>query len=108
MANLIAAFSASGPRGVGAGGLMRSRPQLIIFGLLLLLMIGLTSYAFGPRSSQPFDLSQATYVGRDKCIECHAAEVKKYAGSHHDLAMDRATPDTVLGDFSGVELTHLV
>ncbi len=34
------------------------------------------------------------------------AEVQKYQGSHHDLAMDRATPETVLGDFSGVELEH--
>lgn len=98
---------ASGVRGADVSGIGRSRSQLIIFGLLLLLAIGVTSYAFGPRSSQPFDLSQAKYVGRDQCIECHTAEVKKYAGSHHDLAMDRATPETVLGDFSGVEVTHL-
>ncbi len=74
---------------------------------ILLLLVGITSYFYLSPPSQPFDLTQATFVGRDACIECHANEVKKYAGSHHDLAMDRATPETVLGDFSGVEIEHL-
>ena len=93
-------------RRIGEGSWF-TRTAWIIGGVLLAIAIGWTSFAFGPNRSQPFDLSQATYVGRDKCIECHAAEVKKYASSHHDLAMDRATPDTVLGDFSGVEIEHL-
>lgn len=48
----------------------------------------------------------ATYVGRRTCIECHRQEWMKFEHSHHDLAMDRATPDTVLGDFSGQVLEH--
>jgi tetratricopeptide (TPR) repeat protein len=53
----------------------------------------------------PLD-THATYVGRQSCVACHQAEAKLYAGSHHDRAMDRATPETVQGDFSGVELEH--
>lgn len=48
----------------------------------------------------------ATYVGRQSCAECHAKEVELWTGSFHDLAMDLATPDTVLGDFNDVEFIH--
>lgn len=55
----------------------------------------------------PFDLSQATYVGRDKCAECHREQAEAFVNSHHDLAMQPANSSTVLGDFSGVTLEHL-
>ena len=42
----------------------------------------------------------ALYVGREKCADCHREAYEKWAGSHHDLAMDLATEETVLGDFS--------
>jgi HEAT repeat protein len=50
--------------------------------------------------------TQATYVGRNSCVQCHQHEASLYAGSHHDLAMDRATDETVLGDFNNAELTY--
>ena len=46
------------------------------------------------------------YVGRQSCISCHQAESNLWTGSHHDLAMDEATPATVLGDFRNATLTH--
>jgi tetratricopeptide (TPR) repeat protein len=46
------------------------------------------------------------YVGRQSCISCHQAEANLWTGSHHDLAMDEATPATVLGDFRDATLTH--
>lgn len=46
------------------------------------------------------------YVGRARCAECHADEARRYAGSHHDLAMQPATPATVLGKFDGRQLTY--
>ncbi len=48
----------------------------------------------------------ATYVGRRTCIECHRQEWMKFEHSHHDLAMDWATPETVLGDFNDQTLEH--
>ncbi len=48
----------------------------------------------------------ATYVGRQSCIECHREQAQLYDGSHHDLAMDLATDQTVLGDFSDVTFEH--
>ncbi len=48
----------------------------------------------------------ATYIGRDSCIECHQSESHAFMGSHHDLAMDYATDETVLGDFNDVTFEH--
>jgi tetratricopeptide (TPR) repeat protein len=50
--------------------------------------------------------TQPTYVGRNKCIACHTTQFHAWANSHHDLAMDLATPQTVLGDFNDAELEH--
>jgi len=50
--------------------------------------------------------TKAAYVGSQACFECHAEETKQWRGSHHDRSMDLATPETVLGDFDGAELTH--
>jgi tetratricopeptide (TPR) repeat protein len=40
-----------------------------------------------------------SFVGGQKCAECHKNEYDKWRGSHHDLAMDEANDSTVLGDF---------
>ncbi|MFO0912195.1 MAG: multiheme c-type cytochrome [Pirellulales bacterium] len=48
----------------------------------------------------------AQYVGRSTCAECHQQQTELYTGSHHDLAMAPATPDTVLGDFNDARLEH--
>ncbi len=44
------------------------------------------------------------YVGAAICGECHQKELALWQGSHHDLAMQEASPETVLGDFDGAEL----
>jgi tetratricopeptide (TPR) repeat protein len=52
------------------------------------------------------DDAQAKFVGRQSCIECHQPEHEAWTGSHHDLAMDLATEESVLGDFSDATLEH--
>ena len=52
------------------------------------------------------DDAQATFVGRQSCIQCHEQQHAAWTGSHHDLAMDRATDESVLGDFGGATLEH--
>jgi predicted CXXCH cytochrome family protein len=46
------------------------------------------------------------YVGDVACGECHAAEHRRWRGSHHDLAMEVASAETVSGDFDDAEFTH--
>jgi tetratricopeptide (TPR) repeat protein len=48
----------------------------------------------------------ADYVGRAACVDCHREAVVQWTGSHHDLAMQEATDETVLGDFDDASLTH--
>ena len=39
------------------------------------------------------------YVDEAHCVTCHPDESELWRGSHHDLAMQPATSETVLGDF---------
>lgn len=48
----------------------------------------------------------AAYAGSGACASCHAAETKAWRSSHHAAAMARATPETVLGDFTDVAVTE--
>jgi tetratricopeptide (TPR) repeat protein len=57
-------------------------------------------------NKQPFDLSQANYAGSASCSKCHAEQLEKHAHSHHALAMQVASPSTVLGDFNDARLEH--
>ncbi len=48
----------------------------------------------------------AEYIGRESCKKCHEKEFNLFQGSDHDMAMDTAITETVLGDFSDVSYTH--
>ena len=51
-------------------------------------------------------IGSATYVGGDTCVGCHQDESDAWRGSHHDLAMQVPSEETVLGDFSGVTFEY--
>ena len=46
------------------------------------------------------------YAGTAVCEGCHQDESRAWRGSHHDLAMQSASEDTVLGDFDDVRFEH--
>ena len=48
----------------------------------------------------------AQYVGVEVCAGCHQTQAERWKTSHHALAMEKATPATVLGDFSGVSVEN--
>ena len=48
----------------------------------------------------------AKYVGVEICAGCHQTQAERWKTSHHALAMEKATPATVLGDFSGVSVEN--
>ncbi len=74
----------------------------LVWGLLLIVggAIG-ADYWIGV----PAD-AQATFVGGQRCAECHQHEANLWTGSHHDLAMDHATNASVLGDFNDATFEH--
>ena len=63
-----------------------------LFSLIFLLLITGVQYSY---AAEP-----ANYVGRESCKSCHAQQDKLWQGSHHDLAMQHADDESVLGDFS--------
>ncbi len=48
---------------------------------------------------------EATFVGREACLPCHEQASASWQGSDHDLAMDTATEETVLGQFDDAVFT---
>lgn len=70
--------------------------------LFVLLLIGSALTYLGPASAD----DSAGFVGGQVCAGCHAAEAERWAGSHHALAMQKATAATVLGDFADAKLNH--
>lgn len=48
----------------------------------------------------------AEYIGGEACADCHANESELWRGSHHDRAMQVATSETVLGDFTNTQFSY--
>ncbi|WP_445178149.1 tetratricopeptide repeat protein [Pseudomonas sp. McL0111] len=44
----------------------------------------------------------ATMVDEQQCQGCHSEQVKDWQGSHHQLAMQGANAETMLGDFNNI------
>ena len=47
-------------------------------------------------------IDDSEFLGDQKCKECHKEEYKKWQGSHHDKAMQKADNNSILGDFNDV------
>ena len=59
-----------------------------------------------PNCAQADDTVKTTYVGVEVCAGCHQMQAERWKTSHHALAMEKATPETVRGDFSGVSVEN--
>jgi len=57
----------------------------------------------GPRSSP---VTEAQYVGSERCKACHQKAYDRWKGSHHAKAMQAARSVTVLGDFGEATFLH--
>lgn len=50
--------------------------------------------------------TEASYVGAASCKDCHQAEFEAWQGSHHQLAMQEANQQTVLGNFNNAKFNY--
>lgn len=89
---------------IDAPARLPSRARLYMSIAIAMLLVGGVGFADW-WTCLPLD-STPTYVGRQSCIQCHQQEAKLWEGSHHDLAMDLATEETVLANFDDAELSH--
>jgi predicted CXXCH cytochrome family protein len=70
-------------------------------------IVAYSTYLFSaPARAQAGATAKATYVGVEVCAGCHQTQAERWKTSHHALAMEKATPETVLGDFSGVSVEN--
>lgn len=65
------------------------------FALLLTLLTGISGA----------NAAENEFTGSNSCTSCHAEQQQGWQGSHHDLAMQHATEDTMLGDFNNSEFS---
>lgn len=85
---------------------MRIGPNLSKLLFALPLLLGLASGCTDPEADRIAELTSPTFVGSPACESCHRQEYTSWQGSHHQHAMQVATPATVLGDFSGAEFEY--
>ncbi|WP_022963732.1 tetratricopeptide repeat protein [Halopseudomonas pelagia] len=81
--------------------------------LLVLLLLGSLGAALWVIQSRPApepvvtqitDIVPLHWVEEAQCQSCHSAAFADWQGSHHQLAMQPATAQSVLGDFSGQQV----
>ncbi len=64
------------------------------------LLVGCSEQQPDPHANTlAIPVNDPAYVGSAVCSDCHAAEYAAWSDSHHDLAMQIATRETVLGNF---------
>src|SRR5215472_8117022 len=68
---------------------------------LFAVVIVLLASHLAARAEEP-----AGFVGVQDCARCHTAQFEAWKGSHHALAMQKASEVTVLGDFAGVQFEN--
>lgn len=79
--------------------------------LWMICLVVLNSCNSKPKQSDYVAASDITlqhedgYVGDSQCMACHKGVYDTWKGSDHDLAMQVANEQTVLGDFNNVETT---
>jgi predicted CXXCH cytochrome family protein len=76
-------------------------------GVLLIVLLALGSIAGCDKPAPTKNSDTANgFVGVTTCLDCHAEQTGRWRTSHHALAMQTATPETVLGDFADSSFVH--
>ncbi|MEL7187826.1 MAG: cytochrome c3 family protein, partial [Pseudomonadota bacterium] len=76
---------------------------------LFLFLAGLHACGEAPQESRvapDVALAQAEFVGSDACADCHEREYRDWQGSHHQLAMQDASADTILANFDDTSIEY--
>lgn len=95
----------AGNRGPGSLTTAKGWEIAAVFAFLIILVSPFIYLARDKHAITPFQQTEAVFVGSKGCVTCHQTEYDKWQGSHHDLAMDVANEETVLGDFENISFT---
>lgn len=70
------------------------------------LAVLLAASAVPPQSHATQDSRDSAFLGSETCRDCHKQEHEAWLGSHHQLAMQKPTANTVLGDFNNASFSQ--
>src|SRR4029453_8610587 len=79
----------------------RRRALYLLAAVLVVLALGVVLMLPPPGQGTAMGQPPLDYVGVSTCETCHAAETRRWRGSHHDLAMQKPDERTGQGDFGG-------
>lgn len=82
------------------------KSAIVTRSLCAILLLSLAVACDTPPQAPSQPVPSLAFAGSESCKECHEPQFSQWATSQHALAMQEATPDTVLGDFSGVEFRY--
>jgi Flp pilus assembly protein TadD len=85
---------------------VRRRALVLLAALLAAIALGVVLWLPPPGQGTALGPPPLDYVGVKACEECHADEAKRWRGSQHERAMQRADEGAVQGDFSGRSFEH--
>jgi tetratricopeptide (TPR) repeat protein len=74
--------------------------------MLIKTIVAVSLLAFSLASTAASVTDNEKYIGSTACAECHQQQFKAWQGSHHDLAMQHADEQSVLGDFDNKKFTY--
>jgi Flp pilus assembly protein TadD len=79
--------------------------------LIALLIAGLIGACDSPTEIEPTVAAQGLegplrFIGSQDCSACHESQFNSWTGSHHNLAMQHATSNSVRGDFDDAVVVH--
>ncbi|MEY3289728.1 MAG: hypothetical protein RLZZ419_1970 [Pseudomonadota bacterium] len=110
---IVSTINAKSP-GTGKGRIVVLLSILMLSGLVISVIYFIHTpsvivIARAPLTAKPKLVTPAAameYVGASSCKQCHQAEVEAWQGSHHNLTMQEANTQTVLGDFNNTIFKH--
>ena len=73
--------------------------------MLRIFMTGFASLCIFLTGMSAANAAENEFTGSKSCTGCHTEQAQDWQGSHHDLAMQHATEDTMLGDFNNSEFS---
>src|SRR5208337_674527 len=74
--------------------------------VVAVLIAVLWRWSGGMRAQEAQPAAAATYVGQERCAQCHAEQTQAWRTSHHAQAMQAANDSTVLGDFNDTHFAN--
>jgi len=94
--------SSTGDRPSPEGARPGRRRRLAVAAVVLAGLLAGSIYAFTSYQSYS-SVYDAAYVGSAACADCHRQVYEEWANSPHALMVRRPGPESVVGDFSGLE-----